>query len=185
MALDDQLHRWHGAAYRHIPHGSGFDVLDFRFAGRSADNRWNAAGEPTLSLAGDLATAIAEFARHFQVLQSPQLGPFAVERQVYRLELRLELLDLREPAVLEALSLAGAPQRFLDRAVARATARFVRRTTAAQAIIVPSMVFLDQPDRWILVVFLECLPADPRRFISSAVADTAFRLTAADLEPPR
>ena len=42
------LRPWRGTAIRHIPAGSGFDVLDTRFACLAADNRWNAAGEPTI-----------------------------------------------------------------------------------------------------------------------------------------
>jgi hypothetical protein len=34
MALAGRLQRWSGAALRHIPAGSPYDVLDFRYAGR-------------------------------------------------------------------------------------------------------------------------------------------------------
>ena len=65
MALDPLARPWSGAAFRHIPAGSPVGVLDFRFAGRSADNRWNAQGEPTVYLASDRGVALAELARHF------------------------------------------------------------------------------------------------------------------------
>ena len=56
---------------------------------------------------------------------------------------------------------------FLDRVVCRATAGFIRATTPAQAIRVPSVAFLDDPRRWVLVLFLEKLPPEPRSFIRS------------------
>ncbi len=182
MALDDHVHRWRGVAYRHIPFGSAFDVLDFRFAGRGGENRWNVPGEPTLYLASDVATAVAEFARHFHAVGPAELGPQTVARQVYRLELALDALDLRDHEVLASLSLAGAPHRFLDRAVARATARFIRTTSRAQAIFLPSMAFLDRPEHWILAHFLERLPDDPQRFIAAVTADSVFRLTRDEFE---
>jgi RES domain-containing protein len=76
---------WTGLAYRHIPAGSPYSVLDFRFAGSSSDNRWNVAGEPTLYLAGDYGVVLAEYARHFdheRALREPQL---LHARQLYRL----------------------------------------------------------------------------------------------------
>jgi RES domain-containing protein len=184
VALDEYVQSWQGVGFRHIPRGNAFDVLDFRFAGVGSENRWNVSGEPTLYLAGDLATAVAEFARHFQAPLPTPPGVHTAARQLYRLELTLDVLDLRLAEVLAALSLDGAPQRSLDRAVPRATARFVRTTTRAQAVFAPSMAFLDRPERWILIVFLERLPDDPRRFIHSAMPDSVFNLTAQDRSPP-
>ena len=65
MHLSAHLAGWSGDAYRHIPKTSPFDVLDFRFAGLGADNRWNTPGQPTLYLAGDEGVLIAEWGRHF------------------------------------------------------------------------------------------------------------------------
>ena len=144
MSLDARLAPWSGVAYRHIPTGARYDVLDFRYAGRGADNRWNEAGEPTLYLAGDVGVAIAEFGRHFAVDNVPALAPAAVTRTVYRLELTIDrLLDLRAPQLWHALSLQDAPFCFVERGVARATARFLRRTTRTQGLLAPSVAFLD------------------------------------------
>ena len=162
---------------RHIPVGSPFSVLDFRLAGRAPNNRWNAPGEPTPYLASDRAVAFAEFARHLQVDRSRQQTSGIVERAVFRLEVDLaSVLDLREPQASEALSLRGAPACFLDRAVAQATAHYVRHTTAAQAIVVPSMAFLDHPERWIMAVFLEKLSPEPERFVTRVHAEGSFRV---------
>jgi RES domain-containing protein len=143
-------------------------VLDFRFAAQSSKNRWNVQGEPTLYLAGDEGVLIAEWGRHFRVRRVSGMERIAVERSVFQMELTLEhVLDFRNAAVCEALSLADVPWCFANGHLARATARFVRSTTVAQGILVPAMAFLDDPSRWCLVVFLEKLPADPAQFITS------------------
>jgi RES domain-containing protein len=174
--LQEHLQAWSGEAFRHIPAGAPFDVLDFRFAGRGATNRWNEAGEPTLYLAGDIGVAIPEFGRHFAIDRTADLGKKTIERTVYRLGLTLDaVFDLRTAAVWSELSLSNAPLCFLDIPIARATARFIRTTTRAQGIIVPSVAFLDSLERWCLVVFLEKLPADPHAFISSVQVEGPLR----------
>lgn len=170
MSLADHLQPWSGAALRHIPADSPLGVLDFRFAAGSAKNRWNAQGAPTLYLAGDEGVLFAEWSRHFAVRRVSGMERVSVERSVFQLEMTMEhVLDLRSAPVCEALSLANAPWCFAEGNLARATAQFVRDTTAAQGILVPAMAFLDDPSRWCLVVFLEKLPADPAEFISTVV----------------
>jgi RES domain-containing protein len=157
---------WAGTAIRHIPATSPFDVLDTRFAGLAADNRWNEPGEPTFYLAGDLAVALAEYARHLRLDVGTSGAPPVHDRAVYEVDVRLEaLLDLRDPQVRSAMGLHGGVRRFLDRGTAQATAHFIRRTTAAQGLLVPSIAFLDDPTRWNLVVFLEKLPADTTAYM--------------------
>jgi RES domain-containing protein len=177
VAIDDLLAAWAGTAYRHIPAGSPFDVLDLRLAGRGRDNRWNDEGDRTLYLAGDQGVAVAEFGRHLQSDRSPDRRLVSQARQIFRLSVVLErVLDLRDPPVHDALSLVDAPRCFLDKGLARATARYIRRATSAQAILVPSVAFLDQIDRWVLVLFIESLPPDPRTFITAVEPDAIFRV---------
>lgn len=176
MPLAEHITHWSGTTLRHIPSSSTLDVLDFRYAGRSAENRWNEQGDPTLYLAGDEGVLIAEWGRHFAMQRVPQLQPLAVERSVFRLELALDyVLDLRSYEVAESLSLANAPHCFADRSTARATAGFIRRTTTAQAVLTPSMGFLDDLERWCLVVFLEKLPPTPNTFVTSVTATGPLR----------
>ena len=168
MTLARHLKRFTGAALRHIPAGSPFDVLDFRYAGRATDNHWNEPGYPTLYLAGEEGVVIAEWGRHFETHRTAQLQQMTVERNVFSLALSIDyVLDLRSEDVCNALPIDNAPYCFADINVARATAHFVRGTTEAQALLVPSMGFLDDLQRWCLVAFLEKLPPDPRSFISS------------------
>lgn len=177
MALDDSVQLWAGTAYRHIPASPSGNVLDFRFAGRAPDNRWNASTEPTLYLASDRGVALAEYARHVQVFAVPGLAPRTQSRQLYRLELRVErLLDLRDPRALAELKIDGAPACFLDKQLARRAAQRIRLNSTAQGMLVPAMAFLDEPARWALVLFLDKLPADPRAFITAVAPEGAFHL---------
>lgn len=89
MALDAFPRPWSGPAFRHIPASSPIGVLDFRFAGRSADNRWNEPGEPTVYLASDRGVALAELARHFHEAPVPPARLQLVERAVFRLEVTI------------------------------------------------------------------------------------------------
>ena len=176
MTLDPHLAPWSGSALRHIPAGSTYGALDFRFAGRGADNRWNDEGVPTLYLAGDEGVLIAEWGRNFAAIRTQQLHQRAVERSVFRLELAFDaVLDLRRGEVCRALSLVDAPACFMNIAVARATAQFVRTTSAAQAMLVPSIGFLDDLERWCLVVFLEKLPPTPSAFVVSVTEPGPLR----------
>jgi hypothetical protein len=177
VTLQAQLSAWSGTALRHIPADSRFDVLDFRYAGRASNNRWNSKGQPTLYLAGDEGVLIAEWGRHFDVDRTPGLKRQTVERAVFRLELSLDhALDLRRPEVWTALSLQHVPECFLDPNIARPTANYIRATTEAQAIFVPSVGFLDQLDRWCLVLFLEKL-SDTSSFIHDATESGRLRLS--------
>jgi hypothetical protein len=166
MALADHVAPWSGAAYRHVPDGSPFGVLDFRFAAVASDNRWNAAGEPTLYLAGDPAVAAAELWRHVDANFRPSVVGAPLRRRLYRLELRLPaVLDLCAPGAWAALDLPNAPHCFLDKEIARAVARYARVALPVGALRVPSVAFLDDLTRYSLVVFLDKLPVDPATWI--------------------
>jgi hypothetical protein len=69
-------------------------------------------------------------------------------------------LDLRAGEVAEILRLAPAAGRFLDRQEARRVSRAVRDTGVCAGLIVPSMAFLDRPERFNLVLFVERLGVD-------------------------
>ena len=176
MRLDALTRPWVGSALRHTPADAKLGVLDFRYAGRGKLNRWNEDHEPTLYLAADEGVLITEWGRHFSLHRREPGRGATVARSVHRLTLVLgATIDLRDPAVCSALSIEHAPHRFTDVAVARATARFLRRTTDAQAIFVPPIGMLDQPERWCLVLFLEKLPDDPRRFVTDVTTTGPLR----------
>lgn len=175
MSLDDRASPWVGHAYRHIP-ATAKDVLDFRWAAVSDDNRWNVAGEPTLYLAGDIGIAVAEWGRHYDEGRNPAVKAGAVERSIYRLELALErVVDVRNKDVWDDLKLDNPPYCFLEKSLARVIAQRFRMTTSAQGIIVPSAAALDDLTRWCLVLFLEKMQPDPKNFFKAAQYEGPFR----------
>jgi len=170
VALHSKIVAWSGTAYRHLPETvtKDADVLNFSYAGRASDNRWNVKGQPTLYLAGDMGVALAEWSRHFVENTNPALVTVPVRRTAWRLTLDIpRVLDVRESAVWTSLSLTDAPHCFLDLATAQTVGGYLRRIMDAQALLVPSVAMLDKSLRWNLVLFLDKLPADPRQFITN------------------
>ena len=164
--LQNLLEPWSGEAYRHLPEGN-YDVYDFSYTGLAANNRWNIQGEQTLYLAGNIDVAAGEWSRHFQFDRPKQLAAKTKRRKVYQMTVNLKhTLNLCTRRCWQELSLKDAPNCFLDKNIARATAQFIRQTTIVEAIFVPSMALLDQIDKWVLVIFLEKLPIDqPLEFL--------------------
>jgi len=152
-----------GDVYCHAPADQPFDVgaLD---RPDDPEDRWSAAGTRTGYVAGDPMTALAEYARH-----GPPAGN-GDERRIVRLRLaELLSLDLRTAAVRSALRLPPGHDAFIDRAFARSIALAIRREGLCQALVVPSMAFVDRPDRRNVVVFseavdggLQAVLSDPR-----------------------
>lgn len=180
MPLQAYISPWVGYAVRHIPDtpGKSYDIYDFKYCSLSNENRWNVAGESTLYLAKEKNVALAEYARHFKVDRTPELAAQTYRRQVFRFKVELNhVLDLRNALVWKKLSLETAPDCFKDKNIARSTANFIRNTTSTQAIVVPSIAFLDNLEQWCLVLFLEKLPLDTRKFLPSVEADGFFQIS--------
>lgn len=204
MSLENYVQPWSGDAVRHIPkHRNCTDdindvpdlpntyqickyctIHDIRYAeryGKSNEGRWH-CGESTLYLAQDKAVALAEFARHYQMNRSQELAREIRPRQVYRFSVSLNrVLDLRNLEILSELShLEGSIfsqiSDFMDPSVARETARLLRQKHSIQAIFVPSMAFLDNLNRWCLVLFLENLDSNSTAFIPSIKRDGEFKI---------
>lgn len=177
--LQSFIQSWSGYGVRHIPDG-GYDVYDFSRAGLATDNRWNIPGESTLYLASEKDVALGEWSRHLQIDRSVGLVKKVKRRKVYRFEVKLtSTINLCDRHVWEVLSLQlDAPNCFLNKDTARAIAGFIRHTTQVEAIFVPSVVFLDRLDKWVLVVFLEKLSANPHDFLPNCVEDGYFAVDA-------
>jgi RES domain-containing protein len=158
---------WSGTTYRHIPADRGYDVRDLRYAHRRSSGRWHWEGQPTLYLASDAGVAIGEFARHLAVDRTG--APLPARRTVYEMGVRLSrTVDLRDPAVLRLIGRDDAPECWLDVRIARAVATFFRDSLDVQALLVPSVAYLDDGDRFNVVAFLENLPENPRAFLPRA-----------------
>jgi RES domain-containing protein len=142
---------WTGALFCHAPADEPVDLEALAEAGGRTD-RWSEPGEPTAYLGSDPGVVLAELGRHRGEDESN------AEFRLLRLRVRIDdLLDLRDPTVLDALEVTGAPCAFLDRAVARRVAARVRDSRSSRGLIVPSIAFLDRPDRCNVVVFAESL----------------------------
>jgi hypothetical protein len=114
-------------------------------------NRWSRPGQPTLYLARDPGVAIAEWGRHWD----DDAGPIAVW------EIRVDLaaaVDLREPATRRELGLPVDPAWCLERERCRAVSDHLRSGGDVEALIVPTVAFLDDPARWNAVIFVDRLP---------------------------
>lgn len=111
-------------------------------------NRWNVDGEPTVYLSGDPALALIEAGRHPDDLED--------RARLIEAEVRIALaVDLRDPDVRRSLDLPDDPFWILDRARTRAAAQALRHSGVCDALLVPSVGALDQPERWNLVVFAD------------------------------
>jgi RES domain-containing protein len=143
---------WDAPLYCHAPVDTEFDPAALGDEGDGSD-RWCGEGSPTAYLASDTGVAMAELARHHPP------GGSAVERRIMRLEPRTgavrALVDLRDEAVLRALGAPVELPRYLNRELARFVAQVVRGEERHAGIIVPSMAFLDRPDRPNVVLFGE------------------------------
>lgn len=166
--LAELVRPWEGRAYRHIPAGAGHDIRDLRYARRRSSGRWHWQGQPTLYLASSPAVAISEFARHLALDRGGELVP--ARRAVYELGVRVDRsVDLRDRMVLAHIGRDDdAPGCWLDERIARAVGTFFRDSLGIQALLVPSVAHLDEPERFNLVCFLENLPAEARRFLPRA-----------------
>ena len=114
-------------------------------------NRWSRPGEPTIYLGSDPAVALAEFARHLDVDASAPRGV------LWMVDVRVDrVVDLRTPESLAELGASTGPAWPLDQERCRSMAADLRQQ-GIQGLIVPSVAFLDQPERWNLVVFVDAI----------------------------
>jgi RES domain-containing protein len=168
---------WHGTVYRHLPVGSPYGPLDTRFAARSRENRWNLAGEPTFVLAGDQELLVQELRQHIARDRDAALVPHYVPRQIFALELRLRrVFDLTDRSTIEALGIQDAPECFGERAVARATAGFLRHTRDADGLLVPSLIAPDDPAGWDLIVLIDRLTEPLEAAVTRVTTLHSFQL---------
>jgi len=141
-------------------------VIDTTAAARFGAGRWHAKGEHTLYLASDRGVAVAEFARHLRTRYPPEERELR-DRFIFQIDVGIHcVVDLRVDVVCRQLSLPTDPAWIRDLEATRRVARGLRQESPAQAIIVPSMAFLDDPERWNMVIFREKLPTYPEPFLT-------------------
>lgn len=98
--------------------------------------RWNGEGEVAWYLGLEPAVVLAEWARHLDE---------GVGMTVWKVRLApLRVLDLRSPDVMTRLGLPSDPSWTLDVERTRSVAGEIRNEGSAEALIVPSVAFLDR-----------------------------------------
>ena len=127
--------------------GPASDRFDVHRLVTTDGNRWSGPGEPTLYFAGDPGVALAEVGRHWD--------PGSGRQALWEAQLTLSAaVDLRREEVRSAAGVPQDPRWFLDRGRCRDLAiRF--RKAGCDGLIVPSVAFLDDLDRWNAVVFVD------------------------------
>lgn len=162
MALVDLVGPWSGDLLRHRPAGSSRSVLDDTYLGQVDDNRWSAKGVRAYYFARDRAIIAAEYARHLAA-DLPVGRTERLEREVFRVPVSLErTLELTNPDVVAAMGAAPMNDWILDLAQTRAASAYLAsQVPGLQGLVVPSVAFLDDPNRFNVVVFRDAI--DPAR----------------------
>lgn len=177
MSLRDFVRPWAGVGYRHTPAGATRTILDDTYIGRASTNRWSQAGTPTYYFASDLGIVVAEYARHI-ASELPAGAPERQARSLWSVEINLDrALDLRDPQKVGAMGTGPIKDWILDLDATQASATYLRAQVDIQALIVPSVAFLDRLDRFNVVVYRDRIdlravfgePAHVRDFVLDAV----------------
>jgi hypothetical protein len=118
-----------------------------------------------LYLAGDQGVAIAEFARHVAPRPAAVYQPLR-RRFIFEIHVHFtSVLDLREAAVCAEYGVGPDPIWIRDIDATRHIATELRTHAETQAVIVPSIAFLDDVRRWNMVVFADTLSSWPAPFV--------------------
>ncbi len=174
MLADQYFTSVNRLVYRAIPDDPDNDPLDLSFAALSRANRWNRLGEATLYLASDPWVLATEWARHVaDEIKNPAVAGQQKPRRIFEIRVNVDLvIDLRNSALAAELSLANHPFCFVEsRDLCQETAAYLRKQTNAQPLIAPAIGLIDQPERWVLVVFTDKLPSYPEPFLTDIRPD--------------
>lgn len=158
MALADLVVAWSGDVLRHRPKSSSRSVLDDTYLGIADDNRWSAQGIRAYYFASDIGVVAAEHARHIAV-DVPVGHADRIERSVFKVRVALDrVLTLTNAHVIVAMGAAPLQEWVLDTVATQTAASYlVAQVRGLQGLIVPSVAFLDRPDRFNLVVYPEAI----------------------------
>lgn len=153
-AIVDFVRPWSGPGLRHRPAGSRRSVLDDQYLGQVPDSRWSELGVRAYYFAADIGLILAEYGRHI-VIDLPAGHSERLARSVYSVPISLgHVLDLTDPVMVEAMGAAPLETWILnERATQSAATYLLEQVPTLQALLVPSVAFLDRPDRHNFVVY--------------------------------
>lgn len=165
---------WSGVLLRHRPATSTRSVLDDTYLGQAADNRWTPLGLRAWYFAVDRGVVAAEHARHIAA-DLPPGHHERLERDVFRIRTALaRTLDLTDPRVVRAMGAEPVNRWTLDLAATQASGAYLfAQVPGLQALIVPSVAFLDDHARHNVVIFRDAV--DPVAVFGPP--EPAFRIT--------
>lgn len=163
---------------RHRPRASTRSVLDDTYLGLADDNRWSARGIRAYYFSSDIGLVTAEHARHI-ALDLPGGNLERIERSVFRVPVVLErTLSLVDPSVVVAMGADPIETWILDVAKTQAAASYLRvQVPGLQGLIVPSVAFLDQTDRYNVVVYRDAV--DPATVFGQPIHEADITIVSA------
>jgi RES domain-containing protein len=159
-----------GFVHCHVPMDVPFSYAALARVDDGRD-RWGSPGTRTVYLAGDPAVALAEYARHREIggpSESRCLCSFRLQA--------VRVLDLRDGDAARLLGLTST-QGYLHRQEARRVSQAARETGFSQGLIVPSLAFLDRPERFNVVLFVEWLGVDLETLLTDRETVGEVRMT--------
>ena len=156
--LADLVGPWSGQLLRHRPRTATRSVLDNTYLGLVDDNRWSARGVRAWYFASDIGVVTAEYGRHIGT-ELPEDHEERLERAVFRVAVALvRVLDLRDADVVAAMGAAPLADWILDLAATQAAAgHLLAQVPGLQGLVVPSVAFLDRPERFNVVVYRDAV----------------------------
>src|SRR5215211_2778501 len=150
MQVDSFYQSVNQLAYRIVPDAPSNDPLDPSFSALTDQNRWNLRDEPTLYLGTDPRVMATEWTRHVaEEIRDPALAGKQELRRIFEVWVQMDLvLDLRDPALCETLTLQDSPFCFASsNNLCQQTSSQLRTQTNAQALLVPAIGLIDQLER--------------------------------------
>jgi RES domain. len=152
-------------------------VLDDTYLGLADDNRWSGPGVRAYYFAGDVGLVAAEHARHIAI-DLPSGVEDRIERSVFRVPIRLErVLALTDPVVVAAMGAGEINSWILDLVATQAAANYlIAQVPGLEALVVPSVAFLDQHHRFNVVAYRDAI--DPSAVFGPPTFDRDIVLNA-------
>ena len=181
MPVADVVRPWSGTALRHQPASSLRSVLDDEYLGQQHDARWSEFGVRAWYFAADIGLIVAEYGWHIAV-DLPDGHVERLERSVYQVEITLDrVLDLTDAATVGAMGAGPIDSWILNLPATQSAARYLlEQVPDLQGLLVPSVAFLDRPDRHDTVVYRDRV--DPAVVFGSPthVRDIVLEATGSD-----